>query len=416
VAAATDTLRIVVSGLIAQHPRLGGMTWHYLQYLLGLARLGHDVYYFEDSGQVPYDVSRGVSGIDAMVANCEANIRHLSEVLARFGFEHRWAYRCAPESRWFGLTDAKRAQVLRSADLLINVSGTLEQPTDYRGVRRMIYIDTDPVVTQVKYLSGPPEFAPRVDAHDAHFSFGEQFSALVPDTGHRWLPTRQPILLSEWTPSAQAREVFTTVMSWTSYRPLRYEGREFAQKDAEIQRFIDLPSMVGSVRLEVAMARTEHPKWQSSLGNLPPRIQTLMQTRRRWSPQELLEHTGWQVVDADQRCSDIDAYRDYVRTSRGEWSVAKNAYVAGRPGWFSERSACYLASGRPVIVQDTGFSSVLPVGEGLLAFDSVEQATEAIREVDGDYDRHSRASRALAAEYFDADKVLVDLLERALNA
>ena len=412
-AATHDALRIVVSGLIAQHPRLGGMTWHYLQYLLGLAHLGHDVYYVEDSGQVPYDLSSGISGIEAIVTNCGENTRHLSTTLARFGFDERWAYRCAPESRWFGLSDAKRAEVLRSADLLINVSGSLERPDEYNKAGRMVYIDTDPVVTQIKYLTGPPEFAPRVDAHDVHFSFGEAFSPLVPDTGHCWLPTRQPIQLSEWMPVDQSRDVFSTVMSWTSYRPLRYGGREFAQKDAEFQRFIDLPSIVEPVRLEVAMARTEHPKWQSRLVNLPPRIEALIQTEGRSSPRALLELTGWEIVDANLRCSDIDSYRDYIRTSCGEWSVAKNAYVVGRPGWFSERSACYLASGRPVIVQDTGFGSTLPVGEGLLAFETVEQSAEAILEVAGNLPRHSQASLALAAEYFDARKVLGDLLDRA---
>ena len=415
-AAACDTLRIVVSGLMAQHPRLGGMTWHYLQYLLGFASLGHDVYYLEDSGQVPYDVSRGVSGIEAIVTNCEENTRHLSATLARFGFDERWAYHCAPESRWFGLSDTKRNEVLQSADVLINVSGSLAQPDNYRSIRTMVYIDTDPVVTQIRYLTGPPEFAPRVDAHDVHFSFGEAFSALVPDTGHRWLPTRQPVQLSEWTPLAQSRKVFTTVMSWTSYRPLRYGGREFAQKDAEFQRFIELPSIVEPIQMEVAMARTEHPKWQSSLVNLPPRVQALMQTDRRPSPRKLLAQTGWQIVDANQRCSDIDSYRDYIRTSCGEWSVAKNAYVAGRPGWFSERSACYLASGRPVIVQDTGFGSILPIGEGLLAFETVEQSAEAVLEVAGDFDRHSRASIALATEYFDARKVLGNLLEHVFTS
>ena len=403
-----------MSGLIAQHPQLGGMTWHYLQYLLGLARLGHEVYYFEDSGQVPYDVSGGVSGVDAMLKDCKDNVRYLSDVLARFGMEHRWAYRCAPESRWFGLPDKQREKVLHSADLLVNVSGTLEHPANYRCVPRLAYIDTDPVVTQIKYLTGPDEFGPRIDAHDVHFSFGEYFSPVVPRTGHRWLATRQPIVLSEWQPVAQVREVFSTVMSWTSYRPLRHEGREFAQKDAEFQRYIGLPGLVAPIQLEVAMARTQHPKWQTRLEDLPRRVRALMGDHQRWSPADLLEHTDWSVVDAHETCGDIDSYRDYIRTSRGEWSVAKNAYVTGSPGWFSERSACYLASGRPVIVQDTGFGAVLPVGEGLLSFETVEQAAEAIIEVDGNYQRHSRAANVLAQEYFDSDKVLSDLVERAM--
>lgn len=412
---ASGPLRIIVTGLIAQHPSLGGMTWHYLQYLLGLARLGHEVFYFEDSGLVPYDISGGVSGVEAMVFDCADNARALATILARFGLEERWAYRCAPESKWLGMHDDQREDVLHSADLLINVSGTLEHPEHYRGVRRLVYIDTDPVVTQIKYLTGAPEFASRVDRHDIHFSFGEHFSPIVPSTGHDWLPTRQPVVLSEWAPAGPKRDVFTTVMSWTSYAPLHFAGRDFSQKDTEFQRFIGLPRLVAPARLEVALARTEHRNWQSELRHLPSGIRELAGKGHFASPRELLEAAGWHVVDANERCADFDTYRDYIRSSRAEWTVAKNAYVQGRPGWFSERSACYLASGRPVVVQDTGFGAVLPVGEGLLRFETPAEAVAAVRDVDRDYARHSLAARAIAESYFDSDSVLSRLLERALE-
>jgi hypothetical protein len=408
-------LRIIVSGLITQHPTLGGMTWHYLQYLVGLARLGHDVYYFEDSGEVPYNLDGGPSGNDWVADSCAANLAYLSRVLGLYGLGDRWAYRYAPDAEWFGLSAAARERVLASADVLINVSGTLEHPASYRRVPRLVYVDTDPVVTHIKYRTGSA-FAARIDVHDIHFSFGEHFSPRVPETGHDWLPTRQPIVTSEWQPSPSPRDVFSTVMSWTSYAPLRHEGRVFGQKDIEFQRFIELPELVAPARMEVAMARTQHRNWQAGLEHLPARVAALMSEQKDWSPQDLLARTGWSVVDANEHCGDFDSYRNYIQSSRAEWGVAKHAYVEGRPGWFSERSACYLASAKPVIVQDTGFEAVLPVGEGLLSFRTPSEAADAIQRVDRDYERHSRAAREIAEEYFDSAKVLNSLLDRAFGS
>ena len=393
-----SSLRIIVTGLIAQHPRLGGITWHYLQYVLGLARLGHDVYYVEDSGEVPYDVTGGVTGEDWTAKDCKDNVGHLSGVMTRFGLGDRWAYRNAPTSEWHGLPDARREQVIASTDLLLNVSGSLEHPRNYRAVPRLAYIDTDPVVTQAKFVTGSIGFPPRVVAHDVHFSFGERFTDVVPDTGHTWLPTRQPVVLSEWSPADTMRDAFTTVMSWTSYAPLRWEGRVFGQKDVEFRNFLELPRRVAPIPLEVAMSGTHHVDWQADELN----------------PRDLLTRAGWRVADADVTCGDLDAYRDYIRSSPAEWSVAKNAYVQGCPAWFSERSACYLAAGRPVIVQDTGFGAVLPVGEGLLSFETPEQAAEAVRDVDRDHARHASAARAIAEAYFDSDKVLTRLIDTAM--
>lgn len=407
-------LRIVVTGLIAQHPSLGGMTWHYLQYLVGLARLGHEVYYFEDSGQLPYNLHGGASGEDWLTLDCQENTEYLTRVLTRYGLGDRWAYRYGSEFRWFGLSDEQREQVLHTADLLINVSGTLEHPERYRSIPRLAYVDTDPVVTQIKYVKRSSVVPSRLDSHDVHFSFGEDMSEAIPKTGHDWLPTRQPIVLQEWKSDKPVRNVWTTVMNWTSYSPLEYGGRVYGQKDLEFQKFLELPELVSPARLEVALARHQHKEWQSQLHRAPARIRELMRANEGWSPRELLETMGWSVVDANDRCGDFDDYRNYIQSSRGEWSVAKNAYVEGSPGWFSERSACYLASGRPVVVEDTGFGSVLPVGEGLLSFKTLAEAAAAVRDVNLDYDRHCRAARKIAEEYFDSDQVLTDLVERAL--
>jgi len=407
----TERLRIIVTGLIAQHPALGGVAWDYLQYALGLHRLRHDVYYVEDSGEWPYNVDGGATGQDWVARDCTPNVQHLAETMARFGMADRWAYRFPIDARWFGLSDAKRAEVIGTADLLINVSGSLEHPDEYRGAARLVYIDSDPVFTQIK-LALPDEhldFKRRVAAHDVHFSFGEQLSALVPDTPYSWLPTRQPIVRSEWTTGEQPRPAYTTIMSWTSYKPLCYRGQRYGQKDVELQRFVELPRGRPDVTFEVALNPTQHAQWESDDDSGRPDPPGL-----RVSALDRLQRAGWHVVDAREHCSDLDGYRAYIQTSKGECSVAKNGYVKGRPAWFSCRSACYLAAGRPVVVEDTGFGAVIPTGLGVLAFSSIEQAAAAIDDVEANYARHAAAARDLAATYFDSDRVLTDLIERAM--
>jgi hypothetical protein len=384
----TSSLRIVVSGLIAQYP-LGGVTWDYFQYVLGLARLGHDVYYLEDTGQWPYNPHEvGVS------KDCAFNVEYLGALMARYGLGDKWAYRFPWQSQWFGLSAAARAEVLRTADLLINVSGVLERPEEYRQVRRLAFIDSDPVFTQVKLARGQDDFRKLIDLHDVQFSFGERVSDFVPETGRRWRPTRQPVVLSEWRPAAPYRDVFTTVMNWTSYNPVVYDGRTYGQKDVEFMRFLELPRQVAPTVLEIAVNEGK--------------------TRR--TPRALLAHKGWRVVDPMLVCPDLDRYRQYVESSKAEWSVAKNGYVVGQAGWFSCRSACYLAAGRPVVVQDTGFRSILPVGEGLLAFTTMAEAVASIRDVEANYARHASAARVIAETYFDAGKVLSRLIEDSFMA
>lgn len=383
----TSSLRIIVTGIIAQYP-LGGVTWDYIQYVLGLARLGHDVYYLEDTGQWPYNPTEGGLGKE-----CEYNVNYLAEVMSRFGLADKWAYRFPWQSQWFGLPDEERKAVIESADLLINISGMLQRPEDYRQVRRLVYIDSDPVFTQVKLARGQTDFRKLLDVHDVHFSFGECFSRAVPVTGHHWHPTRQPIVLSEWRPEVPWRDVFTTVMNWTSYNPVTYCGQTYGQKDVEFKRFLDLPGMVSPTDIEIAVNEGK--------------------TRR--TPHSLLTYKGWRVVDPAEVCPDLDSYRGYIESSKAEWSVAKNGYVIGQSGWFSCRSACYLAAGRPVVVQDTGFTAVLPVGKGILPFTTVEEAVAAIHEVEGNYAKHAKAARAIAEEYFDSNKVLSRLLDTAVS-
>ncbi|HZD56578.1 MAG TPA: aminoglycoside phosphotransferase family protein [Anaerolineales bacterium] len=410
-----STLRIIVTGLITQHPHLGGITWHHLQYLLGLKRLGHDVYYFEDSGEFPYNLDGGASGVDWIARDCSYNVGYLARIMARFGFEDRWAYHFPLKSRWYGLSAKRRQALIQSADLLINVSGSLEYPLNYRCIPHLLYIDTDPVITQLKIALGNAEFAERVKAHDTHFSFGETLSEGVPATRYRWRPTRQPVVLSEWRPATPPGESFTTVMNWTSYEPLVYAGRTYGQKDVEFKRFLGLPRQLAPGVMEVALSRTQYLKWLGDEDASAGEIGEFSDSRMGRTPFDLVTHAGWRVVDAIEACGDLDTYRHYIESSKAEWSVAKNAYVVGQPGWFSERSACYLAAGRPVVVQDTGFSAVLPVGEGILSFKNLPQAVAGIQEVQADYLRHAQAARALAEAYFDSDKVLTALINDALS-
>jgi hypothetical protein len=433
----SSSLRIIVTGLIAQHPLMGGLAWHYLQYLLGLRQLGHDVYYLEDSGEWPYKTDGGPSGDHWAAENCAFNVACLAQVMERFDLDSRWAYYCALESKWFGLSDSHRKQILDSADLLLNVSGTLEWREEYRRVRRLAFIDSDPVFTQVKLALGKEScttqtmvcedevarqvlkdaktLCHRIAKYDINFSFGEDFSARVPETGLRWYPTRQPIAISEWEPSVPSRNVFTTIMNWTSYEPIRYQGRTYGQKDVELKRFLDLPLRTPTVSLEVALSQIKrHVQWETGAEEqfeLPENLRK----NGIYSPAHVLANMGWHIVDSMDVCRDIDNYRSYIKTSMAEWSVAKNGYVVGQPGWFSERSACYLASGRPVVVQDTGFAPVIPVGEGVVTFKNVEEAIAGVQDVQANYTRHCQAARAIAETYFDSNKVLSRLLDEAMR-
>ena len=410
-----SSLRIIVTGLIAQHPLLGGVAWDYLQYPLGLARLGHDVYYFEDSGEWPYNLDGGPSGNDWVAHDCSANVRHLQTVMSRCGLEDKWAYRFPIDGQWFGLSDLKRAEIIKSADLLINVSGTLEYPEGYGEAGTLVYIDSDPVFTQIKLANGNDNFCKRVDAHDAFFTFGERLPKGLPGVDYNWRATRQPVVLSQWDSCRPQRNVFTTIMSWTSYQPLVYDGNKYGQKDLEFKRFLNLPAKVSSAAMEVALGKLLHTSWQTDDEDFSQTMGEVSVNNRKWTVHDLLTHVGWNVVDAMETCCDIDRYREYIQSSKAEWSVAKNGYVLGQPGWFSCRSACYLAAGKPVVVQDTGFSAILPTGQGILMFSTLTEAAAATEEVDANYSRHAAAARAIAEEYFDSDKVLTRLIEHALT-
>ena len=407
-------MRIIVTGLIAQHYTLAGVSWDYIQYCIGLKQLGYDVYYFEDSGEWPYNLDGGKTGDDWVEKDCFKNIAYLKKLFDRYGLNDRWAYRFPLMDEWFGLSDQKRNEVLRTADILINVSGTLEKPENYDAVKKLVYIDSDPGFTQVKLKLGQSEFSKRIAAHHSHFSFGESLPQFLKDERYNWKPTRTPIVLSEWENNNNYGNRYTTIMNWTSYKPLLFEGKSFHQKDIEFIKFIELKRKLKNISLEVALSKLQHKNWQSSL---PDHFAEETDNKQIsfLTPADLLSYYGWKVVDPAERCNDIDTYRDYILHSKAEWSVAKGGYAVSRPGWFSCRSACYLAAGRPVIVQDTGFDNVLPVGEGILSFNTIEEAMEKILDVEANYSLHAKRARELADEYFDSAKVLQHLVERATS-
>ena len=182
-----------------------------MEYLTCLARLGHNLYYLEDTGQWPYDpVAVEVARIS------DFDVAYLADIMSGFGLANKWVYRFPWESQWFGIPDKERTPVIGSADLLINNSCALQRPTDYRQVKRLAYVDTDPVLTQIKLAHGQMDFRKRFDAHEVHFSYGERLSEVGPVTGHQWRPMIKPIVLEESPPSTQCREAFSTVMIWTS--------------------------------------------------------------------------------------------------------------------------------------------------------------------------------------------------------
>ena len=385
-------MRVVVTGLLAAYP-LGGVSWDYLAFVQGFRRLGADVLYLEDTGQWLYDPTDGTFKDDV-----RRNVAYLAGILDRHAPGVPWSLR-APDSTYHGLDEPSVARFCNGADLLLNVSGACWLRDSYRGARRKIYLDTDPGYSHAKLAaveqgtaSGDEHYSvDLIHAHDLFFTFAENMGAddcRLPAAGLDWQTTRQPILLADWPVSIRpAASAYTTVMSWkTDVTVPTIDGVVYGGKDVEFQRFMTLPSHTRA-SLEVAVA-----------GN---------------APRDQLRGEGWAVVDAAARSASMESYRDYLAASRGECSVAKNAYVATRSGWFSCRSACYLALGKPVVVQDTGFSRYYPTGEGLFAFASLDEAAAALATIEVDYVRHCEAARAVAERELAAERVLEDLCRRA---
>ncbi|HEY8599560.1 MAG TPA: hypothetical protein VIL85_14070 [Thermomicrobiales bacterium] len=382
-------MRAIVAGMIGTYP-LGGVAWDYGQYALGLARLGFEVYYLEDAGLPTYNPPERDYGEDPSYS-----LRFLQESLASISptLTNRWHFR-AMDGETYGLDRAVFRDIAADADLFLNVSGGCLLRDEYLPCRRKVLIDTDPgwnhFVQYPRWDAMPlAERRQGFRSHDHFFTYAQRIGqpdCLLPTYGIAWQPTRPPVVPDCWSPEPPG-STWTTVMTWDNYgRPIGHDGAMYGSKELEFPRIEDVPRST-TAALEIAVGGSSAP-------------------RARWRA------LGWGVVDPTAMSTTPDAYRSYIQRSRGEFSVAKNIYVATRSGWFSCRSACYLAAGRPVVVQDTGFSASLPVGDGLLAFSSRQEAVAGLAAVEAGYRRHQQAARDIAHEYFDAGVVLADLLTR----
>jgi hypothetical protein len=379
---------VLALGYIVRGP-IGGMCWSDLHYLLGVVDLGHDVYFIEDSDDYPscYDPIRNTTDVDPTYG-----LQFARRVFERVGLDDRWGYYDAHTSRWLGGSADRMLDVCAGADLLLNLGGVNPLRPWLLPIPARALIDKDPVFTQVRHLTDPVA-RERARQHTAFFSFGENIAGLrsaVPPDGFPWQATRHPIFLDAWpvTPAPEGAK-FTTVMQWDSYAVRAYQGAQYGMKSQSFTPYLDLPEKAGRV-FELAVA-----------GSATLRA--------------LLDGHGWAVLDPIERAWDPWAYQRYIQQSRAEWSVAKHGYVISQSGWFSERSAAYLASGRPVLLQETGFSDWLPTGAGVVPFRSPAEALAGIEAINGRYDFHCQAARTLAEKYFDSRTVLRDLIERAVR-
>jgi hypothetical protein len=380
--------RIVVIGTVASDP-YAGMAWMHMQIVVGLRRLGHDAWYFETTSAWPYDPVRRTRVVDS-----DYSVAYLARVASSFGLADRWAYRRSyGDKAWFGLDRARAEALLANADVVLNVAGATRLAEEGLKVGRLVYFGTDPVYHEIAFRNGSQAVRTLIEEHDEFVTYGENIGAPdcpVPPFDRLRATTRQPVLLDLWADGVPTSGSFTTVCNWRQDgRDVVFRGETYTwSKHHEFLKFLDLPRYVRPP-LELAMG----------FANLEPDVRPL------------LEGHGWHLADAHQFTTDPWPYRDYLRRSTGEFTVAKDQNVRLRSGWFSERSACYLAAGRPVIAQDTAFGKFLPIGEGLFAFNTMDEILAAFEAVSADYPRHSRAARRIAVEYFRAETVLAKLMD-----
>lgn len=371
-------MKILVAGIIARYP-FGGVTWCSLMYLLGLRALGHDVFYVEDTGECIYDPEQNAVSVDPGYGT-----RYINAALEPFGLGDRWSF-VNYDRTYHGRSQQDVRDFCRDAELFINLSGgSWFWREEYAAIPRKVFIDSDPVFTQLAIAKAEGWYVDFFRGFDRLFTFGANIGTTASDvpTGEfAWLKTWQPIAMDQWQTAAPPGANFTTVMTWRIESFTDVDGN----KDREFVKFIDLPSRTASP-FELAVN----------------------------GPQTLLREHGWRTVDAMGVSRSLWDYRQFIQGSRAEFGVAKHAYVAHRSGWFSDRTECYLAAGRPAVVQDTGWTAHLPHGEGLFGFSTPEEAVAALSAVDADYARHARRASEIAREHFDAARVLPRFLEAAL--
>lgn len=384
--------KIVVLGFMGTCP-VAGVVWQHLHYLAGLRELGHEVWYVEDGSRYPYDPEAFTVTEDFSYA-----ARMLERLSREYGFENRWCFcaRYGAEPRTAGLGLSALRELYRTCDAALNVCGSHELGDDLRAIGRLVYVESDPGVEQIKIDLGAAPTRDYLEAHHVRFTFGEAVGTErfpVPLHGLSWLPTRQPVVTGFWRTEGPPSDgsVYTSICNWSTSgkKDIEWRGRNYLwSKSLEFLEFAGAPRRCGET-FELAT--------------------DIKDAREK----ERFTENGWRLVDPHALSIDRDRYRDYIRASKGEFTVAKDQYTRLHTGWFSDRSACYLAAGRPVITQETGFTEFYGGGEGLLAFRTMDDIAAAAAAVRADYARHSRAAAEIAREYFEARKVLDSLLERA---
>ena len=376
-------MRIVVLGYIVRGP-LGGLCWHYLQYMIGFRQLGHEVLFLEDSDDYPgcYDPS-----VNETATEPSYGVEFITKLFTKYELQNNWAYYDEHGDRWFGLSKDKVADFCKTADIVLNISNVNPLREWWMQIPTRVLLDTDPAFTQIRHIE--EERYRKIAEHHTHFfSFGENIGkegCNIPDDGFKWKPTRQPVNLGLWKISdPNPSGYWTTVMQWDSYKPRQFNGMRFGMKSASFKEYIDLP-------------KTIDEKFQLAIGAAT-------------APLDKLTNAGWQLVNPLEVTLNDETFQQYLGNSKGEFSVAKQGYVVSNSGWFSERSAGYLASGRPVVMQETGFSDIIETGRGLFSFGSSEEAIEAITKIDIDYAMHCAHAREITEAFFNSDKVLTSLL------
>lgn len=383
-------LRIMFADVVSLIPFSAGMAWNWMQWVEGLRRLGHDVVYVEEVNSDWCIDERG----DPCPPETSLNRELFLATMRRFGLKgSSWQI-----DRHGGPITGSRDELdrrLAGTDLLINMAGHIRADSVFEQARRRVYVDQDPVYTQLWHGVYGKGDNLGIGRHEAFATVGLNIGTPatdIPSCGLDWHHVLPPVVPDMWTRSDGASGGrFTTIASWESFSPLEYDGQWYRGKRTSFERLADLPSRVPGQEFELAL-------------------------RRQTSDDELLaKQQGWRVVEAGRVAGDLDSYHDYVSASRGEIGIAKDAYVKGRSGWFSDRSAHYLAAGRPVVAQATGAENHLPTGVGLVVFDTCESAAEAIKEVNAAYEAHRRGAREIAAEYLDYRRVLPPFLEACLS-
>jgi hypothetical protein len=368
--------RVVISGSLAQQPFRGGHAWVFLQYLVGFRRLGFEVL-FLDRLTPEMDVDgRGTN--------------YLATVMEGFGLGGDY---CLLDSGGEAVAGMGRREALdrtRDSLLLINVNGFLNDEELFGAAPLRVYLDIDPGFGQMWHERGLHD---PFDGHDAFVTIAGNIGRPgcgVPTCGLEWIPTRPPVVLDLWPAGNGHGRAFTTVGSWRGpIGPIEYQGKNYGLRVHEFRKFAELPRLTGE---EFELALDIH---EAELADLA-----------------LLRRTGWRLVSPQTVAGDPTDYREFLSHSKAEFMVAKNMYVDTRGGWFSDRSACYLASGRPVVAQDTGLADLYPIGDGLLVYTTLDEAVAQVQSVAEDYSRHARAAREIAETEFSSDRVLGALLDR----